>query len=108
MAGNEYLQVAAPWTAFKTDKARAAVGVRTGLNLVALFAIVAQPFIPDAAGVVLDALGVPAERRAWPKAEDAGLLDALPRGLAITPPDVLFKKIEDVDVAAWTERFGGG
>lgn len=107
-AGNEYLQVAAPWTAFKTDEAYAAVGVRTGLNLVALFAVLAQPFIPDAARTVLDALGVPEANRTWPKPGDAGLLDALPRGLPITPPDVLFKKIEDTDVAAWAELFGGG
>jgi len=105
-AGNEYLQVAAPWTAFKTDVERAAVGVRTGLNLAALFAILAQPFIPDAAKTVLDAIGVPEEHRKWPE-HIAGALDALPRGLAITPPDVLFKKIEDSDVAAWAERFGG-
>ena len=39
VAGNEYLQLAAPWTAFKTDRDAAAVGVRTALNLCALFAI---------------------------------------------------------------------
>jgi methionyl-tRNA synthetase len=106
--GNEYLQVAAPWTAFKTDAEYAAVGVRTGLNLVALFAILAQPFIPDAAKTVLDAIGVPDANRNWPKAGASDLLDALPRGHTITPPDVLFKKIEDADVAAWTGMFGGG
>jgi len=106
--GNEYLQVAAPWTAFKTDVDSAAVGVRTGLNLVALFAILAQPFVPDAAKTVLDALNIPEANRSWPKAGDTGLLDTLPRGHAFTPPDVLFKKIEDADVAAWTEMFGGG
>ena len=37
-----------------------------------------------------------------------GVWDALPRGLAITPPDVLFKKIEDEQVAAWAARFCGG
>lgn len=107
VAGNEYLQVAAPWTAIKIDVNAAAVGVRTGINLAVLFAILAQPFIPDAAGKVLDALGVPQEHRSWPKAAD-GLLDALPRGHAFTPPDVLFKKIEDADVASWAERFGAG
>ena len=107
-AGNEYLQVAAPWTAFKTDQARAAVGVRTGLNLCAVYAILAQPFIPDAAKAVLDAIGVPEANRSWPSANDKGLIDALPRGLTITPPEVRFKKIEDADVAAWAERFGGG
>ncbi|MBY0565189.1 MAG: methionine--tRNA ligase [Hyphomonadaceae bacterium] len=107
-AGNEYLQVAAPWTAFKTDRDAAAVGVRTGLNLVVLYAILAQPFIPDAAKAVLDAMNVPDGNRRWPLASDKALLDALPRGLAFTPPDVLFKKIEDEHIAAWSERFGAG
>jgi methionyl-tRNA synthetase len=34
--------------------------------------------------------------------------DALPRGNQFAPPEVLFKKIEDTDVAGWAERFGGG
>jgi methionyl-tRNA synthetase len=108
VAGNEYLQVAAPWTAFKTDREAAAIGVRTGLNLVVLFAILSQPFIPDAAKVVLDAMNVPEKNRNWPLVSDKTLLDALPRGLPFTPPDVLFRKIEDSDVAAWSERFGAG
>jgi methionyl-tRNA synthetase len=108
VAGNEYLQVAAPWTAIKTDQGKAAVGVRTGLNAAALFAILAQPFVPDAAAAVLDALGVPKANRNWPDPKDRGVWDALPRGHPFTPPDVLFKKIEDTDVAAWAERFGGG
>jgi methionyl-tRNA synthetase len=108
VAGNEYLQAAAPWTALKTDRDAAAVGVRTGLNACAVFAILAQPFIPDAARLVLDALGVSEQNRTWPRPADAGLFDALPRRHAITPPDVLFKKIEDADVLAWSERFGGG
>jgi methionyl-tRNA synthetase len=108
VAGNEYLQVAAPWTALKTDRDASAIGVRTGLNACALFAILAQPFIPDAAKVVLDALGVPEGNRKWPDPADASVWDALPRGLSFTPPDVLFKKIEDTDVAEWAQRFSGG
>ncbi|MGE0828691.1 MAG: methionine--tRNA ligase [Hyphomonadaceae bacterium] len=106
--GNEYLQVAAPWTAIKTDRAAAAMGVRAGLNLCALFAILALPFTPDAAEKILDALGVPETARKWPNPADPGLLDALPRGHAFTPPDVLFQKIEDAQIAEWTEKFGGG
>jgi methionyl-tRNA synthetase len=108
VAGNEYLQNAAPWTAFKTDVNAAAVGVRTGLNLCALFAILAQPFIPDVAKTVLDTLGIPENNRNWPSGADKKIFDALPRGLAITPPDVLFKKIEDEQVAEWSARFGAG
>ena len=42
----------------------------------------------------------------WP-AVDAALLDQLPRGQKVAAAEVLFKKIEDVQVAEWTERFGG-
>jgi methionyl-tRNA synthetase len=107
VAGNEYLQVAAPWTAIKSNPDAAAVSVRIGLNACALFAILAQPFIPDAAKTVLDALGVPDNNRMWPDPKDNSVWDALPRGMRITPPDVLFKKIEDEQVAAWTAQFGG-
>lgn len=107
--GNEYLQVAAPWTAIKTDKDRAAVGVRVGLNLCAIFAIIAQPFVPEAAAKVLDGLGVPKENRNWPDAAAAAaLLDALPRVLAIKAPEVLFARVEDSWIAEQAERFGGG
>ncbi|HBH90460.1 methionine--tRNA ligase [Ponticaulis sp.] len=107
-AGNEYLTRAEPWVKYKNDVDAAAVGVRTGLNLVALFGILAQPFIPTAAAKILDALGIPEENRKMPNPDDENLLDALPHGLEISPPDVLFSKIEDAQVAEWTERFGGG
>lgn len=106
-AGNEYLTKAEPWVKYKTDKDAAAVGVRAGLNLAAVFGILAQPIIPGAAAKILDALNIPKANRTWPDADDTGLMDALPHGLEITPPDVLFQKIEDDQVAEWTETFGG-
>ena len=106
-AGNEYLTKAEPWVKYKTDVDAAAVGVRTGLNLAAVFGIIAQPLIPNAAKQILDALGIPEENRKFPDADDAGLMDALPHGMKISPPDVLFSKIEDSQVAEWTEKFGG-
>ncbi|MEL6567683.1 MAG: methionine--tRNA ligase [Pseudomonadota bacterium] len=106
-AGNEYLTRAEPWVKYKSDVDAAAIGVRTGLNLAAMFAIIAQPIIPATAAKILDALAVPEGNRKWPTSTDQGLLDALPYGLEITPPDVLFQKIEDEQVAEWTERFGG-
>jgi methionyl-tRNA synthetase len=106
VAGNEYLQEAAPWTAIKTDPARAAVVVRTGLNLAALFARVSAPFIPFAAEKIAEAFGEPYPD-AWPGGDGRAELSKLPAGRAIRAPDVLFKKIEDAQLAEWTERFGG-
>ena len=109
-AGNEYLTKAEPWVKYKNDVDAAAIGVRSGLNLAALFGIIAQPIIPEAAAMILNALGVPEDRRTMHAdafSDVPALLDALPRGHEIAPPDVLFRKIEDEQVAEWTERFGG-
>ena len=103
--GNEYLQEAAPWTAFKTDEVRAAVVVRTALNLVALYARISAPFIPFAAETIAASVGE--TDKTWPSQPAATELARLPAGRAATAPEVLFKKIEDEQIAEWTERFGG-
>nr|WP_314434887.1 methionine--tRNA ligase [uncultured Brevundimonas sp.] len=102
--GNEYLQEGAPWTALKTDRDRAAVGVRTGLNLVALFARLAAPILPFTAPTIAASVGE--KDLSWP-AGDADLLNNLTVGQKVEPQGVLFAKIEDVQVAEWSERFGG-
>jgi len=109
-AGNEYLTKAAPWSLYKTDVDAAAVGVRVGLNLAALFGIIAQPIIPDTAAKILDALNIPQDNRTWKFGDFSGipeLIDALPYGLPVDAPDVLFTKIEDDHIAQWTAKFGG-
>ena len=102
--GNQYLTEAAPWTAVKTDPDRAAVAVRMGLNLVALFARVSRPFIPYTCDVVAEAVGE-GSSSAWP--DGAGALDLLPVGREVKAPEVLFRKIEADQVEAWRARFGG-
>ncbi len=102
--GNEYLQVAAPWTAFKTDPERAATATRVALNLVALFARLAAPMIPDSAAKIAATVG--ATDLSWPS-PDADLLAAVPAGQAVAAASVLFAKIEDEQVAEWSARFGG-
>jgi methionyl-tRNA synthetase len=104
--GNEYLTEAAPWTAIKTDRDRAAVVVRTGLNLVALFAAVSQPFLPFTAAIVAEAIGE-ASPAPWPPLDGRAALQALEPGRPVRAPEVLFRKIEDAQVAQWTAHFGG-
>jgi methionyl-tRNA synthetase len=106
VAGNEYLAEAAPWTAIKTDRARAAMIVRTGLNLAALFARLSQPFIPFAATAIAEALGetTPAD---WPSKGAEVELSRLEAGRKIAAPPVLFRKLDDAQVAEWAARFGG-
>ena len=106
VVGNEYLQEAAPWTAIKTDRDRAAVIVRTALNLAALYARISAPFIPFAAEKIGEAFAQ-AWPPAWPTADVAAELSTVPAGQAVRAPEVLFKKIDDDMIAEWAARFGG-
>ncbi|MDE2500498.1 MAG: methionine--tRNA ligase [Alphaproteobacteria bacterium] len=107
VAGNEYLTRAAPWTAIKTDRAKAAVGVRMGLNLVHLFGHLVWPVIPSAARVIHDAIMEAPDIIPWPTEPMAEFLDQLDAGQAVRVPDVLFAKITDEQVGEWQVRFGG-
>jgi len=104
--GNEYLTEAAPWTALKTDTARAAVIVRTALNLLPLYAAVSAPIIPFASATIAGSVGL-ATPLSWPSTDAKAELSKLAPGTPIAVPEVMFKKIEDAQVAEWTERFGG-
>ena len=102
--GNEYLQSAAPWSTFKTDEARAAMQVRLGLNLIRLYAVLSQPFIPFASDTMLAAMRT--SDRSWPDDAEAALR-ALPPGHAFDVPEVMFAKISDESREEWQERFRG-
>jgi methionyl-tRNA synthetase len=91
VAGNEYLQAAEPWAKFKTDPDAAAAIVRFALNLIPLYAVLSEPFIPDAAAAMLKAMNTNA---AWPTDVTAAL-EILPAGHAFTVPEVMFAKISD-------------
>ena len=104
--GNEYLTEAAPWTAIKTDPERAAVIVRTGINLVGLFARASAPFIPFAAETTALAVGE-GYPGAWPGTDGALELSRIEAGRPVKAPEVLFKKLEDAQIEDWKARFGG-
>ncbi len=104
VAGNEYLQSAAPWTAVKTDPEQAAAVVRLAMNLIRVYAIISRPFIPDAAAAMMQAMG--SDDWTWP--QDLGeAMQFLPAGHAFAVPDNLFRKITDEERADWQQRFAG-
>jgi len=105
--GNAYLDRVAPWQAIKTDPDAAAVAMRTAINLIRIFAVLAAPIIPSSSATVLAALGRDADAAGWLSADLDAELTALGPGHHFEVPDVLFRKITDDEVAEWTAQFGG-
>lgn len=104
VAGNEYLQAAAPWSVYKTDPEAAAAVVRFALNLIRLYAVLSSPFIPDATESMLKAMNV--EDTSWPQDLEAAM-KSLPAGHTFSVPDVLFAKITDDRRVELEEQFAG-
>ena len=102
--GNEYLQSAEPWAVYKTDPDAAAAIVRVSLNLIAFYGVISAPFIPTAAGKMLDAMN--AAQAGWPS-DVATALAQLQAGQEFSVPDNLFSKITDDQRMEWAERFSG-
>ena len=104
VAGNEYLQAAAPWSTFKENPDQAAAQIRMALNLIRLYAVLSAPFMPDASETLMGAMQT--EDDSWP-ADVQKALEALAPGHAFNVPDVTFRKITDDERDAWKERFAG-
>ncbi len=104
VAGNEYLQSAAPWSTFKEDPETAAAQVRLGLNLIRLYAVLSAPFIPSTAARMMEAMQTSDDT--WPS-DVAEALSHLSAGHEFSVPDVLFAKITDEQREEWQDRFAG-
>lgn len=86
---NGYITVEAPWALKKTDPVRMAVVLRHLHDTLRALATVLQPFMPDTMAKLLAQLGVPEAARGLEH-----LAEPLPAGLALPPPEPLFKKVE--------------
>jgi methionyl-tRNA synthetase len=94
-AANLYFADQAPW-GLKADLPRMGTILATTADVVRRAAIAAQPFVPQSASKMLDALAVPADERLLSHALGAGNIAA---GTALPPPEPVFKKFELPKVA---------
>lgn len=106
-AGNSYLEEKAPWLEIKTDKDGAALTLRTAMNLIHLYAVVSEPFIPSSSAAMRQAFALADDTATWVSADEARSLTTVPVGTPFTVPPVLFAKLTDEDLETYKERFGG-
>jgi methionyl-tRNA synthetase len=86
-AANAYIDHQAPWALKKTDPARMDAVLRVLLDVLRTTGILLQPFMPEAAGKLLDQLAVPTNQR-----QIAALEDPLLDGAALPPPAGIFPR----------------
>lgn len=106
-AGNSYLEEKAPWLEIRTDQDGAALTLRTAMNLIHLYSVVSEPFIPASAAAMRGAFALENDTATWATAGQTKSLDAVPAGTPFTVPPVLFAKITEEDLESYRERFGG-
>ncbi len=91
--GNNYIARNEPWKIVKVDKERAAVILRTAINMIRLFAILSAPIMPETSQKMMALLNLPAADLAWVNAPAAEILETLKAGHAFNAPELLFSKI---------------
>ncbi|MFD7548237.1 methionine--tRNA ligase [Streptomyces sp. NPDC059816] len=107
-AGNSYLEEKSPWLEIKTDPEAAALTLRTAMNLIHLYAVISEPFIPATAKTMRGVFALEGDTAPWVTPAEASALVTVPVGTSFTVPPVLFAKITDEDLEAFRVRFGGG
>lgn len=100
--GNEYLAEAEPWK-LKDDPERSAKILLTALNMVAFYAVISSPVIPQTCQKIQQAWNVPI---LTPQAIIEQRLNFLPQGQDINNLDILFSKIDDSRVEELKQTFG--
>jgi methionyl-tRNA synthetase len=101
--GNQYMQKKEPWIVAKqldtdpTAQARIDNCMHGCLQLTANLAILINPFLPFTAKKMCHLMKVVDRMLDW---ENAGQFNLLKVGYSLRPPELLFRKIEDEEIAA--------
>jgi methionyl-tRNA synthetase len=92
---DRYAAEQAPWALCRTDPARMRTVLYTLAEVLRHLGIMVQPFVPGAAAMLLDQLGVPPEARRF-----ADLGHALPPGRPLPAPHGIFPRFVEAEAAA--------
>jgi len=108
--GNKYLQEKEPWKKASADgegnisvenQQRIDNCLHISLQLTANLAILINPFLPNTSKKMLHLLKVVDKLLDW---ENAGKLKLLSVGYSLRAPELLFRKIEDAEIATQVEK----
>lgn len=102
--GNNYIARNEPWKQVKTDKNRAAVVLRTGINLIRVYALLSAPLIPETSSKMLALINAPTDLK-WIDGNSEAELATLKAGHAFNTPELLFSKIAPEKVQELAQKY---
>ncbi len=103
--GNNYIAQSEPWIVIKSDKDRAAVILRTAINLIRIFGVLANPIIPHSSAKILELLNIELTPDMW--IEDVAVeIESLASG-NFQDPAPIFQKISPEEIEALIEKYKG-
>ncbi len=113
--GNKFMQDKQPWIVVKqvdengkvTDEAQKIIDncIHICLQLCANLSIFINPFLPFTAKKMIYMMKVTERMLEW---ENGGKLQLLSTGYTLRPPELLFRKIEDAEIAFQVEKLKAG
>jgi methionyl-tRNA synthetase len=109
--GNQYMQKKEPWIVAKTlaenpqNQKLIDNALHLCLQLTANLAVLINPFLPNTAKKMLGMMKVVDKMLDW---ENAGKIKLLSVGYSLREPQLLFRKIEDEEIAAQVEKLKSG
>ena len=103
--GNEYLQNAEPWKIFKVSPSNAGSVMNFSFNLIYLYSVISEPFIPATCTKISKALNFPSDT-SWPADLDT-FLRTVKGGHKFSVPENLFQKISDEQKQSFADKFSG-
>lgn len=109
--GNKYMQEKEPWILAKKlaedPAAQKSIDncLHLCLQLTANLAILINPFLPATAKKMLHMMKVVEKMLDW---ENAGKISLLSVGYSLRAPEILFRKIEDTEIAAQVQKLKAG
>ncbi|MBN2236506.1 MAG: methionine--tRNA ligase [Bacteroidales bacterium] len=98
--GNKYLTETEPWKTIKHNEKRVETILNIALQISANLAVLSSPFLPFSANKLAQMLGMKKEIK-W---EEAGKMDLIQSGVILPKPELLFERIEDLEIEAQVQK----
>ncbi len=107
--GNEYITLSEPWKVIKNDKDYAKTIINLSINLIRIFAILSAPIIPFTSSKTMNMLNIDDNiSKKWINCNDIkNELSFIKAEHSLNNIYNLFERIEDENVKAFIEKFGG-